>query len=395
MKFFFALRVIRRVGRAILRPARRVRNAVQETATYLRSSGKTFRLSDVRKAQEFALGASLLSDEALQRLIEFAHRAMDSGDVNPVGSLWHGWGDTFQSELADPLREKDSESLRVVLGRLASSPVTRGISWSGDFPKTHSEMLRQANRMNRLSVRYSQIHPERSRPIPYPAVFGPSAGAAEESGILLPSSFRFSLNAWRIHALVGDSGCVVEIGGGFGAVAFHIRQESSFSGRFHIFDLPLGATISAAFLMTTLGEDEVHLWGESGNASASVHVYPHYAYGDGVGESIDLVFNSHSLTEMSREVADRYLSGLNGLGATYFLHANHEYGTNYTSPSGSAGTHLVIGRDVSPPENWRRVFRLPELLHNDGVVFGDSDYWEELWMSIPSRGSLQRQEGPS
>lgn len=160
-------------------------------------------------------------------------------------------------------------------------------------------------------------------------------------------------------------------------------------GTYQIFDLPLGAMISAAFLMSTLGESEVHLWGEE-DAAVSFYLRPHYSFGDSDVVKPDLVFNSHSLTEMSHEQASTYIGSLDRLGAEYFLHANHEYGTGYTSPGGTKGRHLVVGRDVKLSENWRRAFRGPELLQNDGRVFGAFDYWEELWVNVAERRLSRR-----
>jgi len=63
---------------------------------------------------------------------------------------------------------------------------------------------------------------------------------------------------------------------------------------------------------------------------------------------------------------------------------NHEYESEFTAPDGSWRSHVNLNspKFELPADQYVRISRSPELLTNDGDVYGAFDYCENLYMAM-------------
>lgn len=123
--------------------------------------------------------------------------------------------------------------------------------------------------------------------------------------------------ALRLHlsADAARSPRVVEIGGGYGSMAYWFLRGATAPQRYTIVDLPIVGVLQGYFLSKALGESEVSLYGED---AARVVLLPHSALGD-VQTPCDVLVNKDSLPEMPSEAALEYLSwARSGCGGIFF-----------------------------------------------------------------------------
>ena len=110
---------------------------------------------------------------------------------------------------------------------------------------------------------------------------------------------------------------ILEIGGGMGRTAYYAHRLDMVD--YTIVDLPLALVGQACFLAGALGEDAVSLHGES---RAGICLRPPQWLKDNK-RRFDIALNVDSLTEMSREYAEYYLSFIR-TNCRSFLSINHE-----------------------------------------------------------------------
>jgi putative sugar O-methyltransferase len=131
------------------------------------------------------------------------------------------------------------------------------------------------------------------------------------------------LHGWTVtraeQLLESDAARIVEIGGGYGCLARMLYQ----AGRrdVAIVDLPWVNAIQGYYLLMTLPEGSVSLFGEG---AASVQVLPHWCFRQYDQRSIDLVINTNSLPEMSRTTAAAYIEDISRVVRGVFLSVNQE-----------------------------------------------------------------------
>jgi len=329
-----------------------------------------------------------LNDERLTRLC-VAYQKMvaaapnNSNDPYFVAGLWEGWKTNYQQDFSTALLNSDIETLRDILSSLGSNSASIGISLAGDIANSKRSQMRTALRMNKLSARWKLLVRD---PIltPYPQLWGSLPGARTESGVTVPSAYRLHYSAGLLKSLSPNDGQILEIGGGFGGIPFHLFQDHDFNGRYVDFDIPEVLMIAAAFLMATLPKIPLELYGEpTGSHVHSIVLLPHFELENFAGTRESVVFNSHSLTEMSPETVSEYLRQISRIGPRFFLHMNHEYESEFKAPDGSWRSHVNLNspRFELPTDNYVRISRIPEILTNDGDVYGAFDYWEYLYMA--------------
>lgn len=127
---------------------------------------------------------------------------------------------------------------------------------------------------------------------------------------------------------------IVEIGGGYGGLAYWLRKVmGSRLGRHAIIDLAEVSAIQAMFLLQTI-EEGIVLPGETPSA-AGVQLVLNTAM-EQLDFAPDLVVNQDSMPEMPLAVAENYLDWIAGSGAALFASFNHEaYASN--SPGEAQG----------------------------------------------------------
>ncbi|MGH2839684.1 MAG: putative sugar O-methyltransferase [Solirubrobacteraceae bacterium] len=118
---------------------------------------------------------------------------------------------------------------------------------------------------------------------------------------------------------------IVEIGGGYGAMAYWFLRGASDPSRYTIVDLPIVCVLQGYFLSKALGEPQVSLFGED---PARVAIVPTTALDD-VQTPYDVLVNKDSMPEMPAAAALAYLAWARGTCDGIFFSCNHESAREY------------------------------------------------------------------
>jgi putative sugar O-methyltransferase len=120
---------------------------------------------------------------------------------------------------------------------------------------------------------------------------------------------------------------VVELGGGYGGMAYYLcRDNQNFT--YVDFDLPENMALTAYYLLNALPKHKVLLFGEAELTPQIVNEYdiiimPSFEIMKLQDKSVDVIFNSYSLAEMSAETITTYIHEFMRVNKGYILHVNH------------------------------------------------------------------------
>ncbi len=113
---------------------------------------------------------------------------------------------------------------------------------------------------------------------------------------------------------------IVEIGGGYGSMAYWFLKGTLAPGRYTIVDLPIVSVLQGYFLSKTLGAAQVSLLGEP---PARVVLLPNTALHD-VQAPYDLLVNKDSMPEMPKDAVLEYLRWARTSCSGIFFSCNQE-----------------------------------------------------------------------
>ena len=159
--------------------------------------------------------------------------------------------------------------------------------------------------------------------------------------------------AWRINCLAQKNSPIAEIGAGMGKVAMYAE-------RFHfedysIFDLPLMNVIQAWYLIKSLPNKKITLYGETEESQNSVKIMPYWEF-ENRDKKYYLVLNQDSFPEINRGVVETYLNKIKK-SSKYFLSINHEHQAHLFS--GSENRNLVVPNIVEGVGGFEKIYRFP------------------------------------
>ncbi len=123
------------------------------------------------------------------------------------------------------------------------------------------------------------------------------------------------------------SAVVMELGGGYGGMAYFLLRDSTETA-YVDFDLPENLALTAYYLLRAFPALKVVLYGEEELSGDTLHNYrivlmPNFEIAKLPRDSVDVVFNSYSLAEMSAEAIDEYIKHMTRISRKYFMHVNH------------------------------------------------------------------------
>jgi hypothetical protein len=127
---------------------------------------------------------------------------------------------------------------------------------------------------------------------------------------------------------------VLELGGGFGNMAYYLIRDSD-NLTYLDFDLPENFALTAFYLISAFPDKKIALYGEIDLEKDNLDSYdavlmPNFEIEKMLDNSVDLVFNSYSLAEMSHETIKNYIGIINRVSRKYIFHLNH---TKFSSMS--------------------------------------------------------------
>ena len=327
-----------------------------------------------------------VTDSALRRIVAaFAAAEKDRPRHCPpalqVRGLWSEWLDLHYLPLRRALQEEDLEALRSLLENLHRDSLSTGVGGTiDDLNRVPRLFLRSYYRS--LWCQYRDILQE-TRPlwddVSSPIVGNP-VGAWLEGKLVQIDSLRHAHHATALLSLMRDIPeiRILEIGGGLGGQAY----QTSVLGanqleRYTIVDIPEVACLSAYCLLAAHGEDRVKLFGEAEPTGLKpfIDVLPHWCVSTFPDCSYDLVYNSHSFSEMDGKSATFYLREVERLTRHFFFHINHETRFSYRTPLGGQSLNR-IGSEMAPVPHLfdlcfkhPQTFRRPENRVNKGFAY--------------------------
>ncbi len=150
-----------------------------------------------------------------------------------------------------------------------------------------------------------------------------------EGTLAVPANFRHHYTAEKAVALIDGKGVIVEIGGGWGDVAYFALKHSDV--HYVDFDLPEILLLASYWICTTLPDRKIALYGEQPPETVLANIeqydailYPNFCLPLLPQDSVDIFVNTHSLSEMRLETIREYLAQIGRTCRKYFLHENSD-----------------------------------------------------------------------
>src|SRR5215469_10822586 len=124
-----------------------------------------------------------------------------------------------------------------------------------------------------------------------------------------------------------SKGVIVELGGGFGGLGFYLGRDNP-QLTYVDFDLPEAIALASYYLIRSLPNVSIHLYGEvelskTSLATPGIILLPSFEILKMPAKSVVASFNSYSLAEMSPATINVYLEEISRITNGYFLHVNH------------------------------------------------------------------------
>jgi ubiquinone/menaquinone biosynthesis C-methylase UbiE len=187
--------------------------------------------------------------------------------------------------------------------------------------------------------------------------FGNPYGFYEGDNFIRTGAPYFHYYANKIDELLEDQNkrnIIFEIGGGYGGMAYFINSKNT--STYIDIDLPENLALTAYYLISCFPTKKILLYGEAEIKNINLSDYdiillPNFEIINIPTQSVDLVFNSYSLAEMSKKTIDLYISEIQRICKTYFMHVNHtKRVTSYSADDFGIDTKTfkLISRELAP-----------------------------------------------
>jgi hypothetical protein len=199
-------------------------------------------------------------------------------------------------------------------------------SYLGLLPETMETAQSPIASVAAFETLYSAVVERLGTGLDFPAVCG--AWGIEFHGVLTPRT------SWRhvhaAHAMLDEtkslaSPRIVEVGAGFGGVAYWTQRLRPNAVEYAIYDFPIVNAIAGYFLLRALPAQLVVLNGERSEPGVpQIAVLPNWRVFEESDCGTDLAFNQDSLPEMPRDVALKYLEVFDRIVRVGFYSENQE-----------------------------------------------------------------------
>ena len=153
---------------------------------------------------------------------------------------------------------------------------------------------------------------------------------------------------------------VSEIGSGLGVVAYYVNKISRIN--YYIYDLPIINILQAYFLMLSLGEKKVSLFGEKKFLKNQVMILPYWEIFKRKETSKTLWFNQDSIPEIDKSLSEKYLKVIMSNKKCLFLSINQE-SRNFNG----VGTHQHTLGDLMKNKKYKLIHRSRDFLRQGYV----------------------------
>lgn len=201
-----------------------------------------------------------------------------------------------------------------------------------------------------------------------PRAGGGIFGIMTRNGVIAWRDLSAAFNATRVVENLGVlPRKVCEIGGGMGSLAYYLARMGVSSS---VFDIPVVSLLQSYFLMTSLGGDQVWIYGEDPNPSAKIRILPWWELESAKDDDFSLVVNVDSLAEIELAIASNYVNLIHAKGQNLFLSINQES----AAPNTDRTFQNIVGDLVAIRGGFKRTYRFPYWLR--------AGYVEELFQIL-------------
>ena len=318
-----------------------------------------------------------LSDERVMRIA--AAYILTKKQAKKTGSKWINKGEwegiiarSF-SEFDAAIKNNNTDQIRMLLQDFARTKLSMGLSLVGSLPTNFQEKVQLLNSYNLTFDTWKTMTNSSLDQISVPFAAGNPIGIEHGPAAILVPSFRHNYYAEKISSLLADKPepLILEIGGGYGGVAMQLMKNTKNKCKIISVDLPELCAVSAYALMQACPEKNVLLYGETDFSTeainkADVIIIPPFAIEELRDNSVSLVFNAHSFTEMGYSTVKNYLYEIDRICSKYLLHENHERNTTYLTLQGTENQFVNMNSAEFEPckKNWKKTYRKPEVIQN-------------------------------
>ena len=166
---------------------------------------------------------------------------------------------------------------------------------------------------------------------------------------------------------------IAELGGGYGGLAYYYVRDN-INTTFIDFDLPEVLALASYYLIKAFPDKRIKLFGEIDLLDADLNQYdiilmPSFEITKLKNNSIDVLFNSYSLAEMSQDAIRTYIEEFLRVGRDYILHINHNKNS------------VVIADDFGiAPNQYDLIYKIPALWNGGRTLVVDE--YEYLYKKI-------------
>ncbi|MGB6687464.1 MAG: putative sugar O-methyltransferase [Terracidiphilus sp.] len=175
-------------------------------------------------------------------------------------------------------------------------------------------------------------------------------------GILVRAGAAFQhYSAQRVARCLGSAAAtVVEIGGGYGGMAYYLlrdRLKTTYIG----FDVPESLALTSYYLMKSLPYLRVLLYGEGEFTADTLARYdvalmPLFTMKDLPCGSVDVVFSSHAMSDISQQAMNTYLGDIARMTRGTFLYIGNTRGLKSIRDSTLDGKHFFQLKETRPSD---------------------------------------------
>jgi len=334
---------------------------------------------DHRQPLQSSIGSSRVDSEHASRIIAAYRAAKSAQKTAPapyqIRGVWAEWISINYGELVEALNSGQPDALLRILENFSRDQLAVGTGGSYDDILRHQSPLFGSRYVRSVWCNYrNHLLESGCNPsvLDYPVVGNP-AGVVAYGSIVPIETLR---HAYYAHSIVRlllevDRPVVVEIGGGFGGQGHQTVTQYELSGRpfgkYLDFDIPEVLAVATYFLMKTFPARRFRLCGEGPVTTEycgdfDFGMFPHFMVEQLGDLSADLVFNSHSFSEMDQEASSRYLLVIEKICKKYFMHINHDMPLEFREQGGSVRTNMPGSQLVPAERNFKRLYKGPSVL---------------------------------
>lgn len=195
-----------------------------------------------------------------------------------------------------------------------------------NIPKRYRHLL-LIDALHRLNVWQEKTQGR----FPIEALRGPETGAP--FGVLMgnillrPGAPDHHYYASKIIGLLrtAESPTVVEIGGGFGGMAYYLIRDSP-EITYIDFDLPETVALASYYIAKSFPHLQVRLYGEETVCRGGIFLMPVFAMAEMLPTGADVVFSSHLFSDLAPAALQEYLTIILDAAPVHFLHVDGQAG---------------------------------------------------------------------